>query len=226
MSRGSILTKVRAALSVDRADQARSQVIAMRLAHPADHPIPHRVEPTTDALVARFISLLREHGAEVITVREAADVPTAIVRTLSANDVPLRVRSGADPYLASLPWQTEPALALQRGKAEPDDRAGLSRAVAGVAETGTLVLASGPHNPVTLGFVPDTHLVVVAAEMIVAAYEDALALLAAELGPAVLPRTLNFISGPSRTGDIGGKIVMGAHGPRRLAVILVGSGAA
>jgi len=77
-----------------------------------------------------------------------------------------------------------------------------------------------------LGFVPDAHLVVVAVDTIVAAYEDALALLAAELGPAVLPRTLNFISGPSRTGDIGGKIVMGAHGPRCLAVILVGSGAA
>lgn len=223
MSRGTILAKVRAALRVDRADQARNEAVAERL---ADHPIPRRAEKTTDALVARFTSLLREHGAEVITVREAADVPAAIVRTLSANDVPLRVRSGEDPYLAALPWQTEAALVVQRGKAQPDDRAGLSRALAGVAETGTLVLASGAHNPVTLGFVPDTHLVVVAAETIVAAYEDALALLAAELGPAVLPRTLNFISGPSRTGDIGGKIVMGAHGPRYLAVILVGSGGA
>jgi len=223
MSRGTILAKVRAALRVDRADQARNEAVAERL---ADHPIPRRAEKTTDALVARFTSLLREHGAEVITVREAADVPAAIVRTLSANDVPLRVRSGEDPYLAALPWQTEAALVVQRGKAQPDDRVGLSRALAGVAETGTLVLASGAHNPVTLGFVPDTHLVVVAAETIVAAYEDALALLAAELGPAVLPRTLNFISGPSRTGDIGGKIVMGAHGPRYLAVILVGSGGA
>jgi len=223
MSRGTILAKVRAALRVDRADQARNEAVAERL---ADHPIPRRAEKTTDALVGRFTSLLREHGAEVIAVREAADVPAAIVCTLGANDLPLRVRSGTDPYLAALPWQTEAALVVQRGKAQPDDRAGLSRALAGVAETGTLVLASGAHNPVTLGFVPDTHLVVVAAETIVAAYEDALALLAAELGPAVLPRTLNFISGPSRTGDIGGKIVMGAHGPRLLAVILVGSGAA
>jgi L-lactate dehydrogenase complex protein LldG len=90
-----------------------------------------------------------------------------------------------------------------------------------VAETGTLVLASGPHNPVTLAFVPDTHLVVVRNETIVGGYEEACKLVEAELGPSVLPRTLNLISGPSRTGDIGGRIVMGAHGPRRLAVILV-----
>jgi L-lactate dehydrogenase complex protein LldG len=223
MSRDAVLAKVRAALRVDRADRARNEAVASRLAHPVDHRIP--VATSSAALVALFTSRLREHGAEVIAVGETADVPAAIVRTLGANGAPLRVRSGADPYLASLPWQTQPALVVQRGKAEPDDRAGLSRAIAGIAETGTLVLASGPHNPVTIGFLPEAHLVVVAAETIVAGYEDAIALLAAELGPAVLPRTLNFISGPSRTGDIGGKIVMGAHGPRRLAVILVGSSA-
>jgi L-lactate dehydrogenase complex protein LldG len=68
--------------------------------------------------------------------------------------------------------------------------------------------------------VPDTHVVVGRASTIVGAYEQACALVAAE-GTVRLPRTLNLISGPSRTGDIGGRIVMGAHGPRRLAVILV-----
>jgi L-lactate dehydrogenase complex protein LldG len=92
--------------------------------------------------------------------------------------------------------------------------------VAGVAETGTLVLASGPDNPVTLTFVPDTHVVVVEAQTIVGSYEEAVMRLLRELGQ--LPRTLNLVSAPSRTGDIGGKIVMGAHGPRRLAVVLVG----
>jgi L-lactate dehydrogenase complex protein LldG len=81
------------------------------------------------------------------------------------------------------------------------------------------VLASGAENPVTLAFVPDTHIVVMRASAIVGAYEQACALVAGERG--LLPRTLNLISGPSRTGDIGGRIVMGAHGPRRLAVILV-----
>jgi L-lactate dehydrogenase complex protein LldG len=38
-----------------------------------------------------------------------------------------------------------------------------------------------------------------------------------------MPRSLNLISGPSRTGDIGGRIVLGAHGPRRLCIVIVGS---
>jgi L-lactate dehydrogenase complex protein LldG len=37
-----------------------------------------------------------------------------------------------------------------------------------------------------------------------------------------MPRTLNLVSGPSRTADIGGRIVIGAHGPRRLMVVIVG----
>jgi L-lactate dehydrogenase complex protein LldG len=61
--------------------------------------------------------------------------------------------------------------------------------------------------------------VVLQAATIVAAFEDAHALLLA--GAGALPRTLNLVSGASRTGDIGGRIVMGAHGPRRLAVFLV-----
>ena len=103
------------------------------------------------------------------------------------------------------------ALAVQTGPAQsPTTAPGLSRALAGVAETGTLVLASGADNPVTLAFVPDTHLVVVAApRRSSAATRMRWRCWQPELGPAVLPRTLNFISGPSRTGDIGGQIVHG-----------------
>ena len=81
----------------------------------------------------------------------------------------------------------------------------------------------GPDNPVTLGFVPDTHIVVLRADTIVGSYEEACAMVLAETG-GVMPRTLNLVTGASRTGDIGGKIVMGAHGPRRLAIFLLGNG--
>jgi L-lactate dehydrogenase complex protein LldG len=36
-----------------------------------------------------------------------------------------------------------------------------------------------------------------------------------------LPRTVNLITGPSRTGDIEQRIQLGAHGPRRLHIVLV-----
>ena len=50
--------------------------------------------------------------------------------------------------------------------------------------------------------------------------EDAFAMVRAELGD--MPRALNFISGPSRTGDIEQTIVLGAHGPCRVHLILIG----
>jgi len=91
-----------------------------------------------------------------------------------------------------------------------------------VAETGTLVLASGSGSPVTVGLLPETHIVALRADAIVASYEEACARVL-EANAGAMPRTLNLVTGASRTGDIGGKIVMGAHGPRRLAVVLVAS---
>jgi L-lactate dehydrogenase complex protein LldG len=58
-----------------------------------------------------------------------------------------------------------------------------------------------------------------------ASYEEAWDSLRAHAGADGLPRTVNFISGPSRTADIEQRLIMGAHGPKRLHVILVGDGA-
>jgi L-lactate dehydrogenase complex protein LldG len=84
-----------------------------------------------------------------------------------------------------------------------------------------MLIASGADNPVTVNFLPETHVVVVRAEDIVGSYEDAWAMIRRRFGEREMPRTVNMISGPSRTGDIGGKLVMGAHGPRRMCVIIV-----
>ena len=150
------------------------------------------------------------------------DVPTAIAIYLRDNNRPARIRMGADSRLAALPWSSAPGLEQLRGRALPDDEVSLSYAVAAAAETGTLVLASGPDNPVTLNYLPETHLVVLDAATLVGAYEDAFDIVRKRLGAGVMPRTLNLISGPSRTSDIGGKTVMGAHGPRHLAIFIVG----
>ena len=131
------------------------------------------------------------------------------------------MRAGGDPYLAGLPWQSEPALERLPGPAAASDEVGLSHAEAAIAETGTLVLASGPDNPVTLDFLPETHIVVVKDRDLVGGYEGAWEKIRARYGRRRMPRTVNFVSGPSRTADIGGELVMGAHGPRRLCVILV-----
>ena len=219
MSREAILKAVRDACTRSEVAADRKAEFQERLAHAARHPLPMQLPADAADLKERFIDLLSRQSAEIVDVPGAHALPAAIAGYLRRHGLPMRLRCGDDPYLGDLPWQDAPDLARDTGAARDGDTAGLSRAIAGVAETGTLVLASGPANPVTLGFLPETHLVVLHAATIVAAFEDSHALHLA--GADALPRTLNLVSGASRTGDIGGHIVMGAHGPRRLAVFLV-----
>ena len=230
MSREAILAQIRASLGTRASrgapDTERRTAIEARLAHPPSPLLPERARLPAPERIAQFESLLGAQGTGILAAAGRAQIPAAIAAYLRAGDLPLRLRKGADPFLASLPWTTAGDLNMsQDGPAEPEDQVGLSRAIAGVAETGTLVLASGADNPVTLAFLPETHIVVLAKSAIVGSYEDAMQLVAAELSsqekPGQMPRTLNLITGASRTGDIGGRIVMGAHGPRRLAVVIV-----
>jgi L-lactate dehydrogenase complex protein LldG len=129
---------------------------------------------------------------------------------------------GTDPTLAALPWREAWDIDRSIGSAEPSDGASLSHAIAAAAETGTLVLASGPDNPTSLNFLPEAHAVLVTASDIVGCYEEAFDRLRATYGEGRLPRTVNLISGPSRTADIEQTIVRGAHGPKRLLVLILG----
>jgi L-lactate dehydrogenase complex protein LldG len=135
--------------------------------------------------------------------------------------LPADVVMAPDPVLDAAPWDTAPLLQVHRRLPTADDMVGVTSAMAAVAETGTLVAESGPHHPSTLNFVPETHIVVLPAGKVVGCYEDVWDSLREAAAGAPLPRTINFISGPSRTGDIEQTITLGAHGPRRLHVILV-----
>jgi L-lactate dehydrogenase complex protein LldG len=230
MSREAILTHIRAALGAraprGAADAERRSAVAARLACQPVSLLPERARLTEKERGTQFESQLRAQGTVVLVAAGKAQIPAAIADYLRANELPLRLRKGADAFLASVPWPGAGDVILAGdGPADPSDEVGLSRATAGVAETGTLVLASGADNPVTLAFLPETHIVVLARTAIVGSYEDAMGFVAAELAargsPGQMPRTLNLITGASRTGDIGGRIVMGAHGPRRLAVVIV-----
>jgi L-lactate dehydrogenase complex protein LldG len=98
----------------------------------------------------------------------------------------------------------------------------VGHALAGVAESGTIVLASGADNPTTLNFLPETHIVVLAAADIVGDYESAFDMIRDRYGKSAMPRTVNLITGPSRSADIEQTILLGAHGPRRLHLVIVG----
>jgi L-lactate dehydrogenase complex protein LldG len=199
----------------------RRAAVAGRLAEPEPPLVPERARRPAAERRQQLRTFLEGQSATFMEVERAAEVPAAIARYLRSGNLPLRVRVGDDPVLAGLDWQSEPALERLAGPAQAGDEVGLARAAAAVAETGTLVMASGADNPVTLNFLPETHIVVVEETALVGGYEGAWEAIRARFGRGAMPRTVNFISGPSRTADIGGQLVMGAHGPRRLCVILV-----
>ena len=151
---------------------------------------------------------------------EDADVPQRVAGYLDTHGLagPLAVA----PSLQALDWpaaQLEPRFGRSRG----EELVCVSRACCAIAETGSLVLLSGPANPTSLNFLPDHHLVVVRANDLVGHLEDAWSRL--RMREADWPRTVNLITGPSRTADVEQTIQLGAHGPRSLHVLWVmGSG--
>ncbi len=223
--RDAILGKVRSALGAKPGD-GRAEAAAARLSVHARNLIPERAKKGRAELASQLKSYLEGQSATVIEVASKDEIPAAVSSYLRNANLPQRVRAGSDAYLAGLPWSTVPQLERNPGRAAPEDDVGMSHAVAAVSETGTLVLASGADNPVTVTFLPENHIVVVEGQSVVGAYEEAWTLVRERFGPGSMPRTVNMVSGPSRTGDIGGQLVMGAHGPRRLCVILVIEGAA
>jgi L-lactate dehydrogenase complex protein LldG len=218
--REAVLGKIRMALGTYASPNRRS-VVAGRVAAPLPSLIPERAKRQPAERKALLRTFLEGQAASLVEVGSANEIAVAIASFLRSANLPLRLRTGEDAYLDGLGWEREPALERRRGSAVDTDEVGLSRATAAVAETGTLVLASGPDNPVTLGFLPETHIVIVEERNLVGGYEDAWDNVRALFGRRSMPRTVNFISGPSRSADIGGELVMGAHGPRRLCVILV-----
>lgn len=215
-SRSQILASVRRAAGRDRSADSGA---ADRLARHPRNLIPDRTDIDPASRIALFVRMAEEVNATVVRAGSVDEVPDAVADYLAGHNLPAEVRAAPDAALDAVPWSKRPTLTVARGKAEDSDLSSVTGAVAGIAETGTLMLASGPGSPTTLNFLPDNHIVVLRADQIVGPYEDAWDRLRAE-GP--MPRTVNFITGPSRTGDIEQKIQLGAHGPRRLHIILVG----
>jgi hypothetical protein len=167
--------------------------------------------------VERFAAKMLEKAATVERLATLADVGPAVARFVAAVAAAPRVRVAR--ALAGIAWPA--GLQVEHGAAAREDQTGVTPCFAALAESGGVVTLSGEDTPSSLNFVPDNHVVVVRAEQVVPHLEDVWARWRATGRP--LPRTLNIISGPSRTADIEQTIQLGAHGPRRLHVLLVAS---
>ena len=139
---------------------------------------------------ALFRERLSEVGGEVADFSAVADCPG-----------PFWIQEGLKGFwpgfdLAADPWEA---------------MTGVCRADMAVAETGSVLFASGPDQPRLLSLLPPRHVVLLDPKQIESNLEAALARLDR--------RNWAIVTGPSRTADIEGILVRGAHGPRELIVV-------
>lgn len=223
-ARDAILAQIRRSLGALDTDLTRRAAVADRLQRAPNGVIPARGQLPMDERIKLFLAKAQAAQATTATVASPAEVPARVAAYLRHHTLPPALRMGEDPRLTGLDWTSQPQLTLAHGPSTGDDPVCISHADAAVAETGTLVLFSGPDNPTTLNFLPDVHIILVEAADVVGDLEAVWASMRAHLGVGVLPRTVNLVTGPSRSADIEQTLLLGAHGPRSLHVMMIGSG--
>ena len=217
-----ILATIRRSLGVTGTEGSRQLEVVTRLAGHPKGVVPARGQLPAAARLDLFVRMVEAAAGTVERAAEPADIPATVAAFLRGHNLPLAIRHGDDPLLSSVPWARAGALEIRRGASDGSDLAAVSHAFGAVAETGTLVLVSGADNPTTLNFLPDVHIVVVNASDVASDFETMMALLRGPFSAGVMPRTVNMITGPSRSADIEQTLILGAHGPRKLHIIVVG----
>ncbi len=211
-ARENILARIRAANKTANIDDVMDGAVADRLGSPPISALP-KLDWESEV---HFKLRCKESASSLDEIARIEELPSAVNRYLSKNVLPNKAVCW--PEFLNLSWAAEGIQMESRG-AIGDDKVGLTGSYCAVAETGTLVLLSGPDSHATTSLLPETHIAVVQRSRIVKTMEDAWRLIRGEVGS--LPRQVNFISGPSRTADIEMTLVYGAHGPFRVHVIII-----
>jgi L-lactate dehydrogenase complex protein LldG len=212
-AREDILAAVRAGLGDRKVDAALVRRAAMDLLADPASTRPRLASGTlTDAFAARVTSA--KVAATLDRIERVDDFPSAVRRYLEARGLPAVVALQPAAELRALDWS---GIGSHEAPA-PDEAVGVGIARWGIAETGSLVFHSGAETPILANFLPLHHIVLLRASAILAYLED-YAIAAAATGEKP-PRNVNIITGASGTTDIEGSLVLGAHGPRYLHVVL------
>ena len=166
--------------------------------------------------IDNFIRECARLSTTITEIAEPAHIPTEAARYLTEKSLPMRAVGWHEH--AALDWAGA-GIAFDARPATGDDLVGVTGSFCAIGETGTLLLLGAPETPKATALLPETHICVVSKRRIVATMEDSFQLIRDERGEP--PRATFFVSGPSRTADIEQTIVIGAHGPYRVHVILV-----
>lgn len=209
-SRQKILNQIRSSLHRGELTVTEKNELAKRFALHPRGILPHLTEDP----VTYFIQQAKKSLAEVERIHSSAEIPPFLL-TLLPRPISLRIASNKE--LDFIPWENFSEITLQKGPALSSDKIALTSSLCGIAETGTLVLTSSKESPTTLNFLPEIQVVLLSEENIVAHYEDAWDKIREK---TIHSRTINFITGPSRTGDIEQTMQIGVHGPKKVYILL------
>ena len=183
-------------------------------------PAPSAPLPCPDLTVAFLANVLKNQGT-IDCAANRSEAVKAVANYLYQHYRTHKLVAGNDPYLAAMPWRDGGVLP-RFGALEPGEQVSLSFARLGVAETGSIVTWTGKGNPAANNLLPESHIVLVDTDNLVADLEQAWERIERDMHKLGRPRGINFIAGPSSTADVEAQMVFGAHGPRSWHVILIG----
>lgn len=221
--REAVFANIRKSLRLREDDRARREAVAARLKHHPRGIVPARGQKPARERLALFVQMAEAAKTSISILGTKEEIPSAVAAYLRSKNLPQSIRHGEDERLALIPWAKQPALEVTKGASDGNQLVSVSYSFGAVAETGTLVMVSGPGNPTTLNFLPDHHLVIVDERDIAGDYETIWDRIRERFGANEMPRAVNWITGPSRSGDIEQTHLLGAHGPRSLHVLVVRS---
>ena len=219
-SRTRILDRIKAGTGASRRSGADVAALKARTTRPQRGIVPAFTQVKGTDVANLFLAKAEAQGNTMARVRSADEALEQVRDFLRQNNLPAQVTLSPSERLDDMKFDEASDLEVRRGAAVKEDVTSVTPVCCAVAETGTMVTVSGAETPSTLNFVPENHVVIVRESDLVGAYEDAWDIVRAQ-GDGSLPRTVNWLSGPSSSGDIGMTMYKGAHGPRRQHIILI-----
>jgi L-lactate dehydrogenase complex protein LldG len=216
--RAEIFGRLQRSLGRETPSESQRRELDLRTSTPPRNLIPAYAQQTD--VIALFAKMAPLSAATLTRVPDWSLVPKEVTAYTRLFKLPSQAVVSLDDEFKDLPWR-DAVLTTRFGAAERNDVVGVSLAHAGIAETGTIVETSSADHPMSINLLPENHISILPASRIVATYEDLWDKFRETYGPGTMPRTAIWITGPSRTADVGQQMLFGAHGPVREHIIIV-----
>lgn len=166
--------------------------------------------------LSTFIERAQKSLASTDIINTWDEMDQAIKRYCQSKDIPA-THIMASPEMANRMKNSN--LTLTQWQSHCEAKIGISKADSGIIETGSLLITSKANNPISLCFLAEHHIVLLEEKHLLGTLTEGLTMVQAAYPKT--PRNINFITGPSRTGDIEATFAMGVHGPASLHIIIL-----